>query len=98
MLKQKASLQRKTLYWHYPHYGNQGGSPGAATRSGDYKLIEFFEDSHVELYNLKDDIGETNNLANAMPEKVKELLSILHHWQRNVDAKMPRPNPKSKQN
>jgi arylsulfatase A-like enzyme len=96
LLKQKASLPRKALYWHYPHYGNQGGSPGAAIRAGDYKLIEFFEDRHVELYDLRNDIGETNNLANAMPEKVKELLELLHHWQRDVDAKMPAPNPNAK--
>ena len=93
LLKGAKSLDRESLFWHYPHYGNQGGSPGAAIRAGDYKLIEFFEDNHVELYNLKDDIGEQNNLAVDMPEKVKELRNILHQWQNEVDAQLPAANP-----
>lgn len=74
-------------------YGNQGGSPGAAVREGDFKLIEFFEDNHIELYNLKDDIGERNNLANTNPKKVKEMLGKLHQWQKDVGAGMVTPNP-----
>ena len=53
-------LNRKSLYWHYPHYGNQGNFPGGAIREGDYKLIERYEDGQVHLYNLKNDIGEQN--------------------------------------
>ncbi len=93
LLKGGNTLNRETLFWHYPHYGNQGGSPGAAIREGDFKLIEFFEDNHVELYNLKNDIGERNNLASTMPEKVREMLGKLHHWQKEVDAGMVTPNP-----
>jgi arylsulfatase A-like enzyme len=83
-------------FWHYPHYGNQGGTPGAAIRYDDYKLIEFFEDNKVELYNIKTDIGETNNLASTMPDKVKQLREQLHAWQKKVGAKMPSPNPNGK--
>jgi len=87
------TLGREALYWHYPHYGNQGGSPGGAVRCGDWKLIEFYEDNHVELYNLREDIGEKRDLAGVMPEKAAELRRMLHAWRASVDAKMPRPNP-----
>ena len=57
-------MDRGAIYWHYPHYGNQGGSPGSVIRDGDWKLILFYEKNReVELYNLRDDIGEGNNLA-----------------------------------
>ncbi len=90
-------LDRKAIYWHYPHYGNQGGRPGSSVRAGDYKLIEFFEDNSVELYNLRDDIGEKKDLSAAMPETVAELRKRLHAWLANVDAKMMKPNPAYKQ-
>ena len=96
LLKGRKSLKRKAIYWHYPHYGNQGGSPGGAVRMGDYKLIEFYEDNSLELYNLKDDIGEKNNLAEKMPQKTQQLKEMLHNWRKSVDAKMPAPNPKKK--
>ncbi len=87
------SLDRQAIFWHYPHYGNQGGSPGGAVRAGAYKLIESYEDDHVELYNLKKDIGEKHDLSKEMPEKAAELRAMLHRWRKAVDAKMPRPNP-----
>jgi arylsulfatase A-like enzyme len=93
LLKRTGKLQREAIYWHYPHYGNQGGSPGGAVRAGDWKLIEFYEDMHVELYNLKDDIGEKNDLAARMPDKADQLRKMLHDWRRAVGAKMPKPNP-----
>jgi arylsulfatase A-like enzyme len=93
LLKDK-KMHRGPLYWHYPHYGNQGGSPGAVVRNGQWKLIEFFEPGRaLELYNLKDDIGEKNNLAEKMPGKVSELKDMLGKWQKEVNAKMPTPNP-----
>ncbi|MFC1607744.1 sulfatase, partial [Candidatus Latescibacterota bacterium] len=69
-----------------------GSKPGGAVRSGDYKLIEFFEDNHVELYNLKDDIGERNNLADVMSDKRDELYSMLTSWRKNTGALMPIPS------
>jgi arylsulfatase A-like enzyme len=84
---------REAIFWHYPHYSNQGGKPCAAVRCGDYKLIEFFEDGSKELYDLRNDIGETNNLTKSMPEKAQKLSTLLHNWYKEVDAKMPKPNP-----
>jgi len=62
-------------------------------RAGDYKLIEWFEDGRVELYNLAQDIGETTNLATQMPKKAEELLRLLSDWRERVDARMPTTNP-----
>jgi arylsulfatase A-like enzyme len=93
LLKQSGELKRDAIYWHYPHYSNQGGKPGGAVRQGDFKLIEFYEDSKVELYNLKDDIGEKNDLTSKMPDKAKELHQMLKDWRKTADAQMPTPNP-----
>jgi arylsulfatase A-like enzyme len=97
LLKQDGDQPERALFWHYPHYGNQGGSPGAAVRLGDWKLIEFFEDGRIELYNLREDIGEQQNLAESNPEKAKELADLLHAWQKRVDARFPTPNPAAKE-
>lgn len=93
VLKQSGGLPDRDLYWHYPHYSNQGGKPGGAIRRGDWKLIEFYEDMRVELYNLKDDAGERADLAAQEPEKTKQLRTALADWRRAVDAQMPTPNP-----
>jgi arylsulfatase A-like enzyme len=93
LLKGGDSLPRKALYWHYPHYGNQGSSPGGAVRVGRYKLIEFYEDDRVELYDLEKDMSERRDLASSMPEKARELRGMLHRWRGAVGAKMPVPNP-----
>lgn len=94
LLKQSGSLDRDALYWHYPHYwsGNTV-RPSGTVRAGDWKLIEFYEDMRVELYNLKEDLGETRDLASARPAKAAELSAMLHHWRQSVDAQMPSPNP-----
>lgn len=86
------SLERKALYWHYPHYHTPQRPPTGAIRVGDYKLIEFYEDM-LELYNLEDDIGEINNLAVEMPEWAEKLSSMLHKWREEVGAAMPSDNP-----
>ncbi len=83
----------RPLFWHYPHYSNQGGKPGAAIRMGDLKLIEFFEDNSVELYDLSDDPGEQLDLSSEMPGKAEDLLRMLHSWQVEVDAEGMDPNP-----
>jgi arylsulfatase A-like enzyme len=92
----RKTINREAIYWHYPHYGNQGGRPGSCVRAGDYKLIEIFEDNAVELYNLKDDIGEQKDLSAAMPEKTEVLKKMLHAWRDEVDAQMMTPNPEWK--
>ncbi len=96
LLKGGKSLDRDALYWHYPHYGNQGGTPGAAIREGDWKLIEFFDDKPVELYNLADDVGETTNLAADHKKLVTRLRGKLNTWQKDVGARFPTPNPNAK--
>ena len=93
LLRQAGDWKRDALYWHYPHYSNQGGKPGGSVRQGDYKLIEFYEDGKLELYNLKEDIGEQNDLAEKMPDLTKELHKWLQDWRTAVDAQMPTPNP-----
>ncbi|MCL4108065.1 UNVERIFIED_CONTAM: hypothetical protein GTU68_012801 [Idotea baltica] len=84
---QGQSLGERSLYWHYPHYSNQGGIPAGAIREGDFKLVERYEDGRVHLYNLKDDIGEQNDLAGANLERVAEMRERLHAWYKTVDAK-----------
>ena len=91
LLKQNGNMDREAIYWHYPHYHHS--TPASAIRSGDYKLIEFFEDSHLELYNLKEDIGEKNNLAEKMPDKAAALLEKLRKWRKSVKAELPTLNP-----
>lgn len=85
---------RGPIYWHYPHYGNQGGAPCAAVRDGDWKLIEWYEDGSVELFNLAKDLSEKNNLSTSEPARTKALLEKLRAWRKEVGAKMPTPNPK----
>ena len=92
LLKGDYDLDREAIYWHFPHYANQGGSPGAAVRAGTWKLIEFFEDNHVELYNLETDLSEEHDLSVAMPEKVWELREKLKDWQRSVGVRFPSVN------
>lgn len=87
----KGSIQREALYWHYPHYSNQGGIPSGAIRMGDWKLIERYEDGRLHLYNLKDDIGELIDLAEKEPTRVSAMKAKLHGWYREVDAKFLRP-------
>lgn len=93
LLQSQDSISREAIYWHYPHYSNQGGRPGGAVRSGKYKLIEFYEDMHVELYDLNRDKGESRNLADEKPEMVQKLKNKLNQWREELHAKMPIPNP-----
>jgi arylsulfatase A-like enzyme len=93
LLKQAGRPKRDALYWHYPHYSNQGGKPGGAVRRGDFKLIEVYEDGRLELYDLKADVGEKNDLAAQMPDRAKELYQALKAWRKAVHAQMPAPNP-----
>jgi arylsulfatase A len=99
LLTGQGRWKRDTLYWHYPHYSNQsinGGhydQPGAAIRQGDYKLIEFYQDDHVELYDLKRDLGERRDLASTRPQQAARLQQKLAAWRKSVGAQMMTPNP-----
>ncbi|MGK0205794.1 MAG: arylsulfatase A-like enzyme, partial [Planctomycetota bacterium] len=83
-------MAERPLFWHYPHYGNQGGFPSSAVRLGQWKLIERLEDGRVHLFDLSNDIGERNDLAQQQPERVAKLRDILHAWYRKMDAKFLR--------
>lgn len=94
LLKGESDINREAIFWHFPHYSNHGmQSPGGAVRFGDYKLLEYYENNTLQLFNLRDDIAEQNDLSEAEPEKVKDLQEKLHHWRKSVDAKMMEPNP-----
>jgi arylsulfatase A-like enzyme len=83
----------RALFWHYPHYGNQGGSPAQAIRLGDWKLIRFFGEDRdrdrLELYNLADDIGEDHNVVLEQPAIRNDLAARLDRWSRDVGARYP---------
>ncbi len=89
LLKGKAKEIHEAAYFHYPHRSNQKGGPSSAIREGDYKLIVFLNDNKLELYNIKNDISETNNLAEELPEMRDKLLKKLIQWWDEVDASFP---------
>jgi arylsulfatase A-like enzyme len=89
----ESPLAERSLYWHYPHYGNQGGAPGSAIRQGEWKLLTWPEGDQTELFNLKQDASESNNLAAAEPQRVAALRADLAAWQKTVGAKFPIANP-----
>jgi arylsulfatase A len=94
LLKQTGPLDRDALFWHYPHYWNRSRvRPYGVVRAGDWKLIEFYENMNVELYNVKADLGETRDLAREQTRKAAELRARLHAWRTAVGAQMPTPNP-----
>jgi arylsulfatase A-like enzyme len=86
-------LKPRPLFWHYPHYSNQGGEPGSAIREGDWKLIEFHADGRRELFNLKDDESEKVNLIRKRPDIARKLQAKLDAWRKSVGAIMPKKNP-----
>lgn len=93
LLTQNGSLKRDAIYWHYPHYHPGSATPYSAIREGDWKLIEWFEDNRIELYNLKRDMGEMENLATVETELASRLREKLHQWREEVGAQVPTPNP-----
>jgi uncharacterized sulfatase len=92
MKNPKAPLNRETLFWHYPHYYPRM-TPASAIRAGDWKLIHYYEDNRMELFNLKTDPAETNNLAATQPAKAKALREKLDAWRKETDANTPIKNP-----
>ncbi len=85
-------FERAPLFWHYPHYGNQGGAPGAAIREGSWKLIKWYEEGATELYDLRNDEGEHYDLSELAPDRAKSMESKLDKWLKEVDANMPSSN------
>ena len=88
----------RALHWHYPHYHGSGWTPGAAVRMGDWKLIEFWEQDQVELYDLGKDIGEQKDLSQSNPAKVAELQQTMQQWRAGIGAKLPKANPQWQNN
>ena len=93
LLSGHAALDRDALFWHYPHYHTSGWTPGSAIRMGGWKLIEYFEDGTLELYNLADDISENHNLADSLPGITKKMKNRLDALRQETGALVPSPNP-----
>jgi arylsulfatase A-like enzyme len=94
LLKGKTTLHRDALYWHFPHYSNHGmQSPGGAIRYKNYKLIEYYENNTVQLFDLAKDIGELHDISKEDPATTNKLRDMLHQWRKDVGAKMMPPNP-----
>ena len=94
ILRGTGPLAREAIYWHFPHYNvNAGARPGAAIRSGEWKLIEFYETGRRELFQLAKDPGESTNLFEKQPEVVAELAGKLDAWRESVGAQRPTENP-----
>jgi len=92
------ALSGRALHWHYPHYHGSGWTPGAAVRVGDWKLIEFWEQDEVELYDLANDVGEQNDLSQSNPARVIELREIMQSWRTDIGATLPAANPQWQKN
>lgn len=92
-LKGGPAPKRDAIFWHYPHYHPGGATPYSAARFGDWRLVEFFETGKVELYNLKDDIGEKTDRSANEPERTANLHAKLKAWRESVGAQLPTPNP-----
>jgi len=93
LLTDRGSLERESLFWHFPHYRPREIVPYSIVRAGDWKLIKRYEGKRFELFNLKRDIGEQRDLSESMPEKVNELDAKLTGWLDKTGAKLPRRNP-----
>ncbi len=93
-LFKKDKMKERPLFWHYPHYSNQGVEPGSAVRLGKYKLIDNFERGRQELYDLEADLSETKDISASNPDKTGELYSLLKKWREENNAKMMDRNPK----
>jgi len=95
-LMKKDRMKPRPLFWHYPHYSNQGAWPGSAVRLGKYKLVDNFEKSRQELYDLENDLSETTDISAVNPQKKKELYDLLKAWRKETGALMMIPNPEWK--
>ena len=90
LLRNESELKRESIYFHYPNYAfHKGNRLASAIRTGDYKLLWFYDDDSVELYDLKKDISESQNIADEMPEKTRQLREKLEAWLKNTNASRP---------
>lgn len=91
--KENALLPNRPLFWHYPHYGNQGGEPSSIIREENWKLIHYYEDNRNELYNLKTDPSEKTDVSEKFSQKTIGMASRLSDWLKEVHAKVPLIDP-----
>ena len=90
---QGQAIDNRALFWHYPHYGNQGGEPSSIIMEDEWKLIYYHEDETYELYNIAEDIGEQNDLIAAEPQRAEVMQNKLHDWLSGTSAKFPQKDP-----
>ncbi|HOJ39803.1 MAG TPA: sulfatase [bacterium] len=89
LLQGKEKIDRENIFFHFPHYGNQGGQPTSSLIADGYKLIEYYEDNRLKLFHLQEDIGEKNNLVEKEPTRLKQLKAMLTEMKRATAAKLP---------
>ena len=87
------SFPSTPIFWHFPHYTNQGGRPTGAMRDGRWTLVEYYDEDRVELYDLDADIRQRTNVAAQQPERVARMRSALEAWRRTIGAQSNLPNP-----
>ena len=92
-LRKGESIPERPLFWHYPHYGDQGGQPCAAVLLGKYKYLFFYDEEREELYDLQTDLAESRNLAQRLPETAEKMRFLLWGWQQEIEARFPEVNP-----
>ena len=92
IINNTTQLPKRSLYWHYPHYGNQGGDPSSVIREGKWKLIHYYEDNINELYDIESDPYEKINLADSNPKETNRLSKKLMDWLQEVNARYPSPD------
>ena len=85
-------LKERSLFWHFPHYHGSGNRPSSSIRKGLFKLIRWYEDGSEELYNLKTDLSEENDLSKVNASKRAELSNELSHWLKSSGAQLPKMN------
>jgi arylsulfatase A-like enzyme len=83
----------RKFYWHFPHYNNQGGRPSGAIRDGDWKYVAYYDTGRVELFNLKDDVSESHDLAATEVERAAAMHKLHAAWRKEIDAQENTPNP-----
>jgi arylsulfatase A len=93
LLTGRGPAPERRLFWHFPHYTNQGSRPSGAVREGNWMLVEFYDEDAVELYDLSKDIRETRNLAARQPDRVAGMRAALAAWRKDVHAQNNTPNP-----
>jgi arylsulfatase A len=93
LLTGRGPAPQRSLFWHFPHYTNQGSRPSGAMRNGDWMLVEYYDQEKTELYDLSSDPGESRDLAARNPERVAQMRAALAGWRKSVGAQENRPNP-----